>query len=263
MCIATAIVVTTIVCINYLFTGGSFFHKRELIGKDIELWKNTPAWKLAKAVQGGDTAKISRILERDGISVDYREPKFGETLLHWAVENNRIDMVSFLLKKGANPNLHCYYDGESPMILVSKYLDVDSNPEILRLLLKYGGNPNDYVTLNEYVTHERSTKTPLTAASSGSLSKVKLLLDAGADIEFTVKKGRTPLYHAALGNRFDVIKYLLDNGADYRKVYIVTMHGDTLRFLDLLGKYPYQNTKENEVLLRQIKEIVKASASNK
>lgn len=255
--------VSMVVLFNHFLEGGSFFPKRILTGRDIELWKDTPAWELAKAVQKNDTSKVNHILEQDGISIDYREPKFGQSLLAWAVSNNKADIVLFLLKKGADPNLHCHYDGESPIILASDYLDIDSNPAILDFLLKYGGNPNDYVTSDEYVTYEHSEQTPLTAASRSSLQKVKLLLEAGANIEFATKDGETPLYYATLGNRFDIIKYLLDNGANYRKVYTVIMNGDTLRFLDLLAKNPYQDTLENEELLRQIRKIIKESKTKK
>ena len=261
--IGIVVFIFIVVCFNHFLEGGSLFPKKTLTGYDIELWKDTPAWELAKAVKKNDTSKVNHILKQDGISIDYREPKFGHTLLFWAASNNQIDIVQFLLKKGADPNLHCYYDGESPIILASDYLDIDSNPEILKLLLKYRGNPNDYITSNEYVTHERSKQTPLTAASRSSLLKVKLLLEAGANIEFATKEGETPLYYATLGNHFDIIKYLLDNGADYRNVYTVIMSGDTLRFLDLLAKNPYRDTPENEELLRQIRRIVSESEMKK
>ena len=229
-----------------------------MTGRDIELWKNTPIWELAKAVECEDTIKANRILAK-GFSIDYREPIFGQNLLSWAVENNKVRTVAFLLEKGANPNLHCHYDGESPVILAAKRLDVVSSPEILRLLLKYGGNPNDHVKPCEQVSHERSIKTPLTAAAYRSLRKVKLLLDAGAYVDFAIKDGETALYHAALGNQFDIIKHLLDNGADYRNAYTVTTSGDTLRFKDVLAKFPYQKTQENEQLLKQIQDFIRKS----
>lgn len=256
MCIIVMLVVLTISYINCFLSGNLFLGTKKLTGRDIELWKSTPAWNLAKAVEGEDTIKANRILAK-GFSIDYREPIFGQNLLSWAVESNRVETVAFLLKKGANPNLHCHYDGESPVILAAKRLDVASNPEILRLLLKYGGNPNDHVKPYEQVSHEHSIKTPLTAAAYRSLRKVKLLLDAGAYIDFAIKDGETALYHAALGNKFDIIKYLLDKGADYRKVYTVTTNGDTLRFEDVLAKFPYQKTQENELLLKQIQNFIR------
>lgn len=233
------------------------FSKRELTGGNIRLWKDTPAWSLAKVVQTNDTNKINRILEKGELSIDFREPKYGENLLYWAVWNNKVDMVHFLLAKGANPNLHNYFNGESPMILSCKYFEIDA--KILELLLRYGGNPNDHVTDNDSVTYEHSKKTPLTAAAYTNLAKVRLLVEAGANVEIALKDGETPLYWAALRNRFDIIKYLFENGADYCKVYSIISDGDTLRFKDVLASNPYDSTEENKQNLKQIREFMEMS----
>lgn len=43
---------------------------------------------------------------------------------------------------------------------------------------------------------------------------VGLLIDAGADLEVTDKKGQTPLYIAVFNRHKDTVKLLLERGAD-------------------------------------------------
>lgn len=129
------------ICLIAVLLSGCHSSNKRLTGYNIKLWKGTPAWKLAKAIQSNDTSKVNYILEKDKLSIDYREPTYGESLLHWALLNNEISTVRYLLSKGANPNLHDYFNGESP---ITQSCDYGVDIEILRLLLEYGGNPNDH-----------------------------------------------------------------------------------------------------------------------
>lgn len=232
------------------------FSERKLKAGDIRLWKKTPAWELAKAVKKNDTVMIKRLLSESKVDIDYREPLYGESLLYWAVWNNQTNMVDFLLSQGANPNLHIWSNGESAITISSFYYDIDA--DILRLLLEYGGNPNDHVLDTDSVTNYKSVKTPLCAAAGSSLEKTRILMKAGADPYLSMIPGEIPLHHAALSNKFDIVKYfLIDCKIDYRQVFAVTIQGDTLRFEDLLAKYPYRNTAENHLNLSLIQNFLK------
>lgn len=244
------------ICLIAVLLSGCHSSNRRLTGYNIKLWKGTPAWKLAKAVQGNDTSKVNRILGKGELSIDYREPTYGESLLCWAVLSNEIETVRFLLSKGANLNLHDYFNGESP---ITSSCDFGVDIEILRLLLSYGGNPNDHATEEDSITYMRSDRTPLYCAAGSSLDKTKMLIEAGADVNMALVKGKTPLYHALVRNRFDVILYLLrECDVDPTDTFVVTMKGDTLEFLDLLNDSRYLETEENESNMRRIRELVKA-----
>lgn len=234
---------------------------RRLTGYNIKLWKETPAWKLAKAVQRNDTIAINRILSEGRLSIDYREPTYGESLLYWAIYNNKIETVRFLLSKGANPNLHTRFNGESPM---TRSCDFGVDIEILRLLLEHGGNPNDHATEEDSITYMRSDETPLYNAAGSSLEKTKMLIEAGADVNLALVKGKTPLDHALIRNRFEVILYLLTEcGVDPNDTFAVTMKGDTLQFIDLLNENCYLETEDNHSKVRQIRKLVKQRMENR
>lgn len=234
---------------------------RRLTGYNIKLWKGTPAWSLAKAVQRNDTLEVNRILGKGRVSIDFREPTYGQNFLCWAILNNKIEMVRFLLSKGSDPNLHDCFNGESPVTLSC---DFGVDIEILRLLLDYGGNPNDHATVEDSITYMRSDRTPLYCAAGSSLEKTKMLLDAGADVNMALVKGDTPLRSALLGNRFDVILYLLTEcGVDPSDTFVVTMRGDTLQFIDLLNDSHCLETEENTSNVRRIREFVRNKMDNR
>jgi len=81
-----------------------------------------------------------------------------------------------------------------------------------------GEHPDKIKTLVKYVKHiNAQTLNGVSAmhASSraGYLSIVKVLLDAGADINIKDNKGKTPLVYARKNNRYEMEKYLIENGA--------------------------------------------------
>ena len=235
--------------IGFLFLVIFFFScqvpKEKMTGRNIRLWQDTPAWELAKAVRAGNTSRVNEILLKDRINIDYREPKYGQSLLFWAIWHNKTDMVQFLLSKGANPNLHDYFDGQSPIALAAGYYGEDI--KMLRLLLEYGGDPNDHTLDSDSVTDMRSMSTPLINAATNDLEKVKLLIKAGADLNLAIEPGCPPLYSAITSNRADVIRYLvMEQKADFRQVFVVTIQGDTLDFKDLLSKLMMRSSKDKE-----------------
>jgi len=52
------------------------------------------------------------------------------------------------------------------------------------------------------------------ASASGNLEMVKYLLEIGADIDKKANAGHTPLYSSTLNNKIEVVKYLVENGSD-------------------------------------------------
>lgn len=233
--------------------------KDHMIDSDLRLWKGTNGWSLAKAVQDEDSVKISKILAEKDITIDFREPKFGQNLLIWAVLNNKINAVRILLNLGADPNLHDTYKGESPILEAS---EVGVDIEILKLLLNHGGNPNNFVLETEVLSEERTYETPLIRAVLTSFEKSKLLIEYGADVNLIIEhKGlvnkeimdrETPLMSAVIWNRVDIVSYLIfEKGADFKETFGITIDGDTITFAMMLRKWDFPlDSKEYKEKMR-------------
>jgi ankyrin repeat protein len=68
-------------------------------------------------------------------------------------------------------------------------------------------------------TNDDVQYTPLTlAAAIGRVDIVRVLLDSGADVEITNHKGWTPLHIAAFHGQLEVCRSLLENGAEVNAV---------------------------------------------
>ena len=225
--------VITIILLQVLTSCQS--RKQNYLGTDIELWKDTEVWDFARCISDGRFEAAEQLIIQNQINVDHREPKFGETLLSWAVLNDKVEAVKFLINHGANPNLHNTYNGVSPIVEAAGGF---SSIEILRYLLLHGGNPNDYVREDETLSYDRSIKTPLMAAAFTSLEKTKMLVEAGGDANYAIEPGCTAFYQAALAMKKDILEYLLLNcKIDYKKTYIITLDtGDTLCLKEIIEK---------------------------
>lgn len=179
--------------------------KKKLLGWDIELYKYTPAWALAKAVYEQDTARIHKICTKKKSLLSFREELFGMTLLEWAVLNNRYFSARALLLEGADPNAR-----SSP--ICTPFLEAAEKKETsnyLKLLLKFDGRVNDVCANSDYDV------TPLKLASTSYLESVKILVAAGANINFNTDGYSTALSWAMIAGKLDIALYLIENGADY------------------------------------------------
>jgi len=124
-------------------------------------------------------------------------------LLHIAASSGQPSAVDFLLKRGADPDLHAY-SGDTALLSVIGRGESEPAIQVLRALLKGGANPN--------LQSSSGFWTPLIlAADLGETQMVSVLLQAGATVHATNKDGSTPLHFA--GNA-DVARLLIAAGAD-------------------------------------------------
>jgi ankyrin repeat protein len=130
------------------------------------------------------------------------------TPLHAASVKGHADVVSLLLRNGANPN-SLDDRGRAPLHRVShggQLIVVQSSLEIARLLVNSGADVS--VTDN-------GGWTPLhVAAKRGYRDVVQLLLGSGASLDVRNEKQETPLYLACEYGKFDVARFLIDRGSD-------------------------------------------------
>ena len=123
-----------------------------------------------------------------------------------AVSSSNVPVLSFLLKKGANPNAGRYLSRWSPISLAAQ----GSSPEIIPLLMKHGAQASGSNALQN-------------AVAAGRLDLVEALLKGGADVSDApdyhhvpklFEHLETPLHTAVRLGKLDMVEELLRHGAN-------------------------------------------------
>jgi ankyrin repeat protein len=159
------------------------------------------------AAAGGHKETLGVILDASP-HPDHRDDD-GATPLMLASEGAHSSSVELLLARGADVNAQNTLWGTALTYAVSA---LGSAPlkEIKRtisLLLRAGANPN--VVPKDYGT------ALMNAASSGSLAVVRMLVEAGADVNTQDPSGDSALMRAVVfPGHLRVVEYLLEHGAD-------------------------------------------------
>jgi serine/threonine-protein phosphatase 6 regulatory ankyrin repeat subunit A len=147
-------------------------------------------------------------------------PNNAETALMWAARNSRTDIVTELLRHGANVNRH-RDSGETALL----YAAYNSSSETLAALLAGGASTQ---------AHDQYGQTPLLAAARGGRTQnVRLLLEKGADIHVMDRNSQTALSLATENHSEETIRFLLAHGADARDLQAARLNpsSPTVRFL--------------------------------
>jgi ankyrin repeat protein len=122
--------------------------------------------------------------------------------LHWAAHNHDVGAVKRLLSEGADPNLANRF-GYTPLHEAA----IARNAEMLELMLDAGGDANATFGEGETVL--------MTAARAGDADSVHALLAHGGLPDTTEKwHGQTALMWAAIDDHADVVRLLIDAGAE-------------------------------------------------
>lgn len=185
--------------------------------ESIMIFKDTPAWDLAKAVDKENLSKIKRIIEKDSTLLDYQEPRYGMTVLMRAIATEKYNSTKALLQLGANPNSKAYSGLTVLSYAVSfSWYDrrANQNPRFVKLLLEYGADPNvPYPTRTvEAVGYTiQYWYSPLMDATG--IEKAKLLVEYGADINYKTELHETAaivaLRMGSIFGRDEVAYYLI------------------------------------------------------
>lgn len=157
------------------------------------------------AAKSGDLNAIRRELDR-GVPVDLDDEYYGTPLAVAARSRAAgADVVWLLLSRGANPNPPVRSLEGPPLFQAAKGGDVDR----VRVLLEAGADAR---------FHDSSGITVLVMAAYGDAPNLpevaRVLVAAGAPLDATSQYGESPLSVSSHNGRFDVVKLLLDAGAD-------------------------------------------------
>src|SRR5580698_8855920 len=128
--------------------------------------------------------------------------RLDTTPLHYAALYGNLESVRILLDRGANLNARNKSDA-TPLIFAAY------NFEKTRLLVEKGADVN---------AHSSRGMTPLKVAASvhGNIATLRYLLDKGAEVKQIDESGADALQIAALKGDADMVRLLLEKGADAR-----------------------------------------------
>lgn len=177
--------------------------KRTNLGKVQDFFADKNEAALAAAAARGDVQEIERRVKL-GTNVN-AVGKESVTPLMWAfVADNKIGFQR-LLDLGADPNLQ---DGKGRSVTCLSAAVEDS--DYLRMVLAAGGDPN-------LESRVKSLKpTPIFwAIEEYNKVNLKILIDAGANLNYQERHGETPMIFASNLNWWDIVYMLLEAGADY------------------------------------------------
>ena len=219
--------------------------KSKLLGNDYRLFEDTPVWTLVKAVRDQDTSAIKKIVKEKKLDINYQEERFGNTLLMLTISNHQYNSCKMLLQLGADPNKPDKYNGSSAILDAAGIIEDGDNTRFLKLLLKYKGNPN-YIEVGPRQEGNTTRMTPLMASINGlqnepSLPKIKILVDAGANVNYKNEYGQTVLQQSVLLESYAVVLYLLEKGANYQDLIVdrgkFDNGGKKMYLVDILREY--------------------------
>lgn len=189
----------------------------ELRGNDYDLFKETPAWELAKAIKDCDTYKMEELIIKNPTIIDYQEPKYGNTLLMMTIMNQQYKQFRLLLDNNADVNIHDFTTGSTALMMSIDF--TLKKIKFAKALVSKGANVNDIQT----GIHNDDGKTSLfgretvlmAAIHSEKKEFVQFILENGADINFQNECGISALSTAMLIGNMEITYYLLQKGADY------------------------------------------------
>ncbi|XP_034448582.1 caskin-2-like isoform X3 [Hippoglossus hippoglossus] len=236
---------------------------------------------LHHAALTGTSELLSALLEAQA-SVDVKDSN-GMRPLHYAAWQGKAESVLMLLRSGASVN-GVSLDGHIPLHLAAQY----GHDEVSEMLLQHQSNPclvnkakktpldlacefgrvkvaqlllssNMVVALLEGERKEPTDSaftTPLhLAARNGHKDIIRLLLQAGIDINKTTKSG-TALHEASLYGKTEVVRLLLDAGVD---VNIRNTYNQTA--LDIVNQFTTSHaSKDIKQLLRDATGVLQVRA---
>jgi ankyrin repeat protein len=156
---------------------------------------------LILAAQGGDAKAVRQLLD-SGVPVDVRDVESGATALMAAAGVGKLDVVSLLLERGADPNARTLA-GFSALMFASGF----GHLPVATLLIEKGADVNAKNGLG-------NSSLQIAAGKSSDLNTVALLLDRGANIDAQARDGWTALMDAIDLNQVAIAKALIQRGAN-------------------------------------------------
>jgi ankyrin repeat protein len=159
---------------------------------------------LHKIVLGLVGNNLRAQLQISTASIDNQDAD-GRTALSWAAGKGDVDAVETLLEFGANPNI-CSRLRQTALSWAAQG-PLDRRCRVVKVLLEHGCNPN-------LPDHQHRIPLINGASAKDDPSFIKLMVDAGAEINWQDCHNRTALGYTAKMNRSGNARFLLSHGAN-------------------------------------------------
>ena len=169
---------------------------------------------LADAACSGDISTIEQMV-RIGASPNGIGRR-GETPLIWAVWCGNLAGVEALLRIGGNPNYVVPHENSATFAAATSH-----DPSLLKLLLKYKGDPNAYA--KDDLGNSALFRSIVLIENGYGADNFQALLAAGANVNQVGPDGRSVAFYAALGFRYDLVAILLEHGFSYNLPQLAQM----------------------------------------
>ncbi|MDD5326918.1 MAG: ankyrin repeat domain-containing protein [Phycisphaerae bacterium] len=148
----------------------------------------------------GDIERVRDFLRNDPNMVNATQGDYNTTPLHYATSSGQIEMVKFLIEKGADVNAG-YPQKPTPLHLAA----LQGHLEVAEMLINKGAEVN---------AKDNFGFTPLfLATEKGSKDMVELLIAKGTDVNVKNNNGKTALGMAKERGRTDIVELLEKAGA--------------------------------------------------
>src|SRR5688572_24685427 len=174
---------------------------------------------MALACENGSAPVVDRLLKA-GVSANTTGP-LGETALHLCARTGKPGAIRALLAKGATVDPIENWRGQTPLMWAA----AEGHGEAMKVLIEAGADVNarsSIIVWERQRTEEPRDKwlppgglTPLLfSAREGKVASVRVLLDAGADVNIVDPDRHTSLILALSSGLYDVAGLLIERGAD-------------------------------------------------
>jgi len=176
----------------------------------------------------------------------------GRTYLFWAAYKGNIELMEYLLSKGAKTDLQ---DDKGYTVLNFAAATGQANTKVYDLCLKNGAN------LKKDLDHEGANALLLIAAYDKDFSLINYFVNKGLDLKSTDANGNTAFNYAARTGNIETLKALLKKGVKFNdNAMIFASQGtrstantlDVYQYLEELKIKPTATGKNGETVLHAI-----------
>jgi len=207
-----------------------------------------PSYQEIKAiVRSGNIEKLVRVVDQFDLDLnEWEQKKFDMPFLHYACSGGHVEIVKYLLKNDANPNVITKYGTAADWASENSHFDVlfilldnGFDPKVENMsywVEKYQKKKSDVpdwlskiieIVFKHKVDYTNYPYTEYTDPSNNHLLNMSLLYDNGNDLSLAQKlinkgvnvnlidkSGYTPLIRAIDLLNIEAVKLLIENGAD-------------------------------------------------